>query len=112
MFFNNVVIRGYRLCPVDPKTYLYVQKCVNSLWTEFPVSKIAVFYEKYFNLIFKNKNVYYLYSDLPQDQVEIIHKYLFLNNYSGHEGYQVGKLNIYFYRRIGQILDRKENWLK
>lgn len=77
-FFNNVTIRGYRICPVDPKTYLYVQKWINSLCTEFPVSKVALFYEEYF-----------LYSDLPQSQVEVLHKYLFLSNYTRREGYQV-----------------------
>jgi len=76
-FFNNVTIRGYRICPVDPKTYLYVQKCINSLCTEFPICNVAVFYEEYL-----------LYSDLPQGQVEVLHKYLFLSQYTRREGFE------------------------
>ncbi|CAI2362839.1 unnamed protein product [Moneuplotes crassus] len=76
-FFNSVVIRGYRICPVDSNTYLSVQKCINNLAIEFPISKAAVFYEEYF-----------LYSDLPQGQVEILHKYLFSSNYTRRQGYE------------------------
>lgn len=76
-FFGNSMFRGYRICPIDPKTYLYAQKCINNLCQEFPVSKVAVFFEEFF-----------VYSDLPQDQVEVLHTYFFGTNYHRREGYK------------------------
>lgn len=76
--FNSCTFRGYYIWPLDQKTYMYAMKSINTLMQEFPIQKIMVFYEEYF-----------LYSDLPQDQVEVIHTYLFGVNIQRRDGAQV-----------------------
>ena len=78
-YFNNCLYRGYYICPIDSYSWLYTQKCINSIINNFSDRKvkIAVFYEQF-----------YIYSDLPQDQVEIIHKYMFGTNYHRRYGYK------------------------
>lgn len=78
--FNNCIFRGYYICPLDQKTYMYAMKWINTLMQEFPIQKIMVFYEEYF-----------LFSDLPQDQVELIHTYLFGTNIQRRDGAQVNQ---------------------
>ena len=59
---------------------MYAMKWINTIMQDYPIDKIMVFYEEFF-----------LYSDLPQDQVEIIHTYLFGTNISRRDGAQVSK---------------------
>lgn len=84
LFFNLCVYRGFYFCPLDCKSYLYATKCLNTLMLEFPICKMAVFYEEFF-----------LFSDLPQDQVEIMHTYLFGMNVQRREGYRVGPRSLF-----------------
>ena len=77
-YFNNCVYRGYSICPLDSKVYLYACKYVNGLKTEFTSIKwIWVFFRDY-----------HLYSDLPQESVEILHLYLVGAISYKRDGYQ------------------------
>ena len=66
-YFNNWVYRGFNILEIDSKQHLKTLNHLNSIRIEFPkISRMIVFYKEYF-----------MYSDLPQEEVEILHTYLF-----------------------------------
>jgi hypothetical protein len=71
-YFNNCTYRGFNICPLDSKTYLYVQKYVASM--EIP--RAVVFYKEYF-----------VYSDIPQEEVELIKSYVIGPFSEARDGY-------------------------
>lgn len=72
MLYNNAVFRGFPICPLDSKLYLYVQKYAHSM----DVPRIAIFYKEYF-----------VYGNIPTQEAEILHAYLIGPLSERREGY-------------------------
>ena len=71
-YFNNVVFRGFPICPLDSKLYLYAQKYAHSM----DVSKTIIFIKEYF-----------VYGNIPTEEAEILHAYLIGPLSEQREGY-------------------------
>ena len=76
-YFNNWTYRGYCILPLDSKLHLYAQKHISNIKMELPmINHVVVFYKEYF-----------MHSDIPHEEVELLYSYIIGSSSDRREGY-------------------------